>query len=41
LYKIRHKRDINVVGSNGWYANNLLWWINICLRQQKYKCLHL
>jgi hypothetical protein len=25
LYKIRHKRDINVVGSNGWYANNLLW----------------
>jgi hypothetical protein len=25
LYKIRHKRDINVVGSNGWYANKLLW----------------
>ena len=25
LYKIRHKKDINVVGSNGWYANELLW----------------
>jgi hypothetical protein len=25
LYKIRHKRDINVAGSNGWYANKLLW----------------
>jgi hypothetical protein len=25
LYKIRHKRDINVVGSNGWYAGKLLW----------------
>ena len=25
LYKIRHKRDMNVVGSNGWYAGKLLW----------------
>jgi len=25
LYKIRHKKDINVVGSNGWYAGKLLW----------------
>ena len=25
LYKIRHKKDINVVGSPGFYANNLLW----------------
>jgi hypothetical protein len=25
LYKIRHKRDINVVGSNGWYSSILLW----------------
>jgi hypothetical protein len=25
LYKIRHKKDINVVGSNGWYSNILLW----------------
>ena len=25
LYKIRHSKEINVVGSNGWYANKLLW----------------
>ena len=25
LYKMRHKRDINVEGSNGWYAGVLLW----------------
>jgi hypothetical protein len=25
LYKIRHKKDINVVGSPGWLANKLLW----------------
>jgi len=25
LYKIRHKKDINVVGSPGWLANRLLW----------------
>jgi len=25
LYKIRHKKDISVVGSNGWLANRLLW----------------
>ena len=25
LYKIRHKKDLSVVGSNGWYASNLLW----------------
>ena len=25
LYKIRHKNDKNVVGSNGYYADKLLW----------------
>jgi len=25
LYKIRHSKDMNVVGSNGWYTNVLLW----------------
>ena len=25
LYKIRHSKEINVVGSNGWYASILLW----------------
>jgi hypothetical protein len=25
LYRKRHSKDINVVGSNGWYANKLLW----------------
>ena len=25
LYKIRHKKDINVKDSNGYYAFNLLW----------------
>jgi len=25
LYKIRHSKDMNVVGSNGYYANKLLW----------------
>ena len=25
LYRIRHKKDINVKGSNGFYANALLW----------------
>ncbi len=25
LYKIRHKKDRNVVGSNGYYADRLLW----------------
>jgi len=25
LYRQRHKKDLGVVGSNGWYANNLLW----------------
>lgn len=25
MYKIRHKKDINVIGSNGFYANALLW----------------
>jgi len=24
-YKIRHQKDRNVVGSNGWYADKLLW----------------
>jgi len=25
LYKKRHSNDLKVVGSNGWYANKLLW----------------
>ena len=25
LYRIRHKKDINVIGSNGFYAKALLW----------------
>jgi len=25
LYRIRHKKDMNVKGTNGWYANKLLW----------------
>lgn len=25
LYKLRHKKDLSVVGSAGYYANNLLW----------------
>lgn len=25
LYKQRHSKDLNVVGSNGWYADKLLW----------------
>jgi hypothetical protein len=25
LYKLRHKKDINVMNSNGFYANKLLW----------------
>jgi len=25
LYKKRHSKDLKVVGSNGWYANKLLW----------------
>lgn len=25
LYRKRHSKDMNVVGSNGWYANKLLW----------------
>lgn len=25
LYKQRHKKDRNVYGSNGWYADKLLW----------------
>ena len=25
LYKMRHKNDINKIGSNGYYANALLW----------------
>ena len=25
LYRIRHKKDISVVGSNGWLVSNLLW----------------
>lgn len=25
LYKIRHAKDINVIGSNGYYANRILW----------------
>ena len=25
LYKKRHAKDLKNVGSNGWYANKLLW----------------
>lgn len=25
LYKLRHKKDIEKVRSNGWYADKLLW----------------
>jgi len=25
LYRIRHKKDRSVIGSNGYYANTLLW----------------
>lgn len=25
LYRQRHKKDLNVVGSPGWFANKLLW----------------
>jgi hypothetical protein len=25
LYKIRHKKDLNTVNSNGWYADKILW----------------
>ena len=25
LYRIRHKTDRNVKGTNGWYADKLLW----------------
>ena len=25
LYKIRHSKDINVTGSDGYYADKLLW----------------
>ena len=25
LYKIRHKKDIEITGSNGWLADKLLW----------------
>jgi hypothetical protein len=25
LYKLRHKNDLNKIGSNGFYANLLLW----------------
>ena len=25
LYRIRHKNDKNILGSNGYYANTLLW----------------
>ena len=28
LYKKRHQHDLSVVGSNGYYANKLLWLIN-------------
>jgi hypothetical protein len=26
LYKLRHKKDMNVKNSNGYYADKLLWW---------------
>jgi hypothetical protein len=25
LYKLRHKKDLQKVGSNGYYANKILW----------------
>lgn len=25
LYKSRHKKDLSVVGSKGWYADKILW----------------
>jgi hypothetical protein len=25
LYKIRHRKDLGIVGSNGWWADKLLW----------------
>ena len=25
IYRIRHKNDINVIGSAGYYANKILW----------------
>ena len=25
LYKIRHNKDRKVIGTNGWYADKLLW----------------
>ena len=25
LYKLRHRKDRNVIGSNGYYADQLLW----------------
>ena len=25
LYKIRHNKDLKQIGSNGWFASNLLW----------------
>ena len=25
LYKLRHKKDSSIVGSNGFYANKILW----------------
>jgi hypothetical protein len=25
LYRIRHKNDISIVGSNGWFSNKILW----------------
>jgi hypothetical protein len=25
LYKLRHKYDLKVVGTNGYYANKILW----------------
>jgi hypothetical protein len=25
LYRIRHKNDMNKIGSNGYYANKILW----------------
>jgi hypothetical protein len=25
LYKLRHKKDLNIIGSKGFYADKLLW----------------
>lgn len=25
LYRIRHAKDLGTIGSNGWWANTLLW----------------